>query len=370
MLPESLCAPDMLTIGDAWRAIEAERRRVPVLLECNELLECPKRLAAVLSHLRFIQREGKGLEGVGRKTLEAAIEMVAFAREEAVGAALKGEAGRLREIWEEVAPHVKLVGGQIPEALRAGASLAEVRPNSGALGVRLTSAPVLQRGVATEYTFRLVGPKGERLKLGETGTRLHAVVANESLTDFHHEHPSPGNTEGEWCIRFTPMTDEPYRAWIQGIPAAGQRAEVAITNLTQTGAAMIVPPSEKVEKFESAAGGIRAHLSFPVSPPVAGMPVLGRLKLKVLAQEPLSEGGGGDGTTVQQITAVSEDLLTIIHLHPAAPTAALDRGSGSFDFYFEAPSPGFYRLFLSMSAGAQELPLRFGIKVGKAPTER
>jgi hypothetical protein len=366
VLPETFCAPEMLTIGDAWRAVEAERLRVPVLLECSEFLECPKRLAAILAHLRFIQKRGGALEGSARKRLEAAVEIVAMERDAALEAALKGDGALLRECWEEVTPHLHALEAGLSGALGGGGG----RPpfaggaSAGGLGIRLTNISVLERGVPAEYGFKLISGRGERLKqnalVEEGGTRLHVVVVNQSLSDFHHEFPSPGKAEGEWNFRFTPKTEEPYRAWIHATPKANQREEWALTNLTQTGIPFVFPVSEKVESLEDAAPGVLARLQFPATRPTAGVPA--RLRLVLEAPAPLPAAGSGP-VSIKHVTAVCEDLRTIVHLHPVERTEPLGPRGGSADFYFEVPIPGFYRIFIEAAWGGKTALVRFGMEM-------
>ena len=51
-------------------------------------------------------------------------------------------------------------------------------------------------------------------QLIETHTRkIHLLIVDQSLVDYHHEHPQPTDTPGDYSFEFTPRKPGPYYAW-------------------------------------------------------------------------------------------------------------------------------------------------------------
>jgi hypothetical protein len=48
-----------------------------------------------------------------------------------------------------------------------------------------------------------------------------------SLEDYHHEHPTPTQTAGEYAFTFTPKKSSLYRIWADVVPVATGRAGVS-----------------------------------------------------------------------------------------------------------------------------------------------
>ena len=68
-------------------------------------------------------------------------------------------------------------------------------------------------------------------ELIETHTRkIHLLVIDGSLTDYHHEHPQPAATPGDYVFDFTPAKPGPYLAWadLRPLPMGLQEYEKAI----------------------------------------------------------------------------------------------------------------------------------------------
>jgi hypothetical protein len=63
----------------------------------------------------------------------------------------------------------------------------------------------LRRGVDNPVTLA---------ELIETHTRkIHLLIADGSLTNYHHEYPQAANTPGHYKFGFTPQKPGPYLAW-------------------------------------------------------------------------------------------------------------------------------------------------------------
>src|SRR6185436_10030394 len=65
--------------------------------------------------------------------------------------------------------------------------------------------------------FSLQKANGEPVLLAdliETHTKkIHLLIIDASLTDYHHEHPRPTRNPGEYAFSFTPHKPGSYRVW-------------------------------------------------------------------------------------------------------------------------------------------------------------
>lgn len=94
-------------------------------------------------------------------------------------------------------------GGSLPEQ---SAVVATVEPD-GPLAV----------GKRTLAVLHLRRPGGEPVGLSdliETHTKkIHLLIVDKSLADYHHEHPRLTETPGDYVFHFTPRKPGPYLLW-------------------------------------------------------------------------------------------------------------------------------------------------------------
>lgn len=88
--------------------------------------------------------------------------------------------------------------GSILATLRARAPLVAGKPCDARITLthKDTGAPVTSDELATADT-----------------RKLHLFVVDQSLKDYHHLHPTPTGTPGEFAFSFTPHTPNSYHAW-------------------------------------------------------------------------------------------------------------------------------------------------------------
>src|SRR6185369_1252020 len=82
-------------------------------------------------------------------------------------------------------------------AIQTDAMLEVGKPIKGTLRLKqLTGAPVLITDLRVVHT-----------------ERIHLLIIDPTLTDYHHVHPVPTKTPGEYEFTFTPQKPGTYRAW-------------------------------------------------------------------------------------------------------------------------------------------------------------
>ncbi len=362
----------MLTIGDAWAAIESESKMIAGQLAQSNPTEWPQKIAAIAAHTRFIQKKAALLDPKLRKTVEAAAEIIALQKDSTGQLALDGDLSALATAWQDIQAHLQRIRSQLPETFKTPSSptLATGVRAPSKIQVRMLSDATPAVGKNAEYRFKLQSPSLGRLVpealRTSHGSLLHVLIVNEDLSDYQHRHPVSGAAPGEWKFQFTPKTTAPYRAWIQTVTRASETTEWIPTNLTQTGKEFILEESQKQEALGCGLRDLSAALEFPEERPVLGRTVRARIAIRrpgsnaPLSFESEDEASAG-------IAVFSEDFKYASHTHA---TLAASRAAGERDcieFEFAPPTEGFYRVFAEVRASGEERLLKFGVVVKQNP---
>ncbi|MDB5321912.1 MAG: hypothetical protein JWN40_3543 [Phycisphaerales bacterium] len=125
---------------------------------------------------------------------------------------------------------MKLIRRRIP------ASTTYEKP--GAASMKLTAKPdePLQVGRKATITMTLTKNDGtpvtrDTLLLMHT-QKIHLLIIDASLSDYHHEHPTPTAAKpGEYVFAFTPARPGPYRIFADVVPAESSVQEYVIADL-------------------------------------------------------------------------------------------------------------------------------------------
>ncbi len=207
----------------------------------------------------------------------------------------------------------------------------------------------------------------EQLQVAHT-EKLHLLVVDETLTDYHHEHPVAAKKPGEYTFDFSPRVGGTYSIWADVVPTATGRQEYARTHVKVDG-----PPARKDQTLNTTAvaGGYRFTLTTENDEPLqAGKATI--VKIKVTTLE------GKDFTALEPVmgafahmVAFPEDLASVTHVHPMGkePETATERGGPQLSFHVEPAKAGFAKLFLQTQIGGQEVYAAFGQMVQPAPAE-
>jgi hypothetical protein len=191
--------------------------------------------------------------------------------------------------------------------------------------------------------------------------KIHLLIIDSSLTDYHHEHPQPGERPGEYTFRFTPRTEGPYRAWADVQPLATGFQEYAaaeVPGLPATGR-----PVEKTYPRRGEDDGIRAELRLESETVKAGAPVPASVKVwKGRVPETELEPLMG---AFAHLVGFHENWKDILHMHPMETRVLKpeDRGGPELEFRIYADTPGYYRFFLQVQVDGDSKFIPFGVDV-------
>lgn len=233
-----------------------------------------------------------------------------------------------------------------------------------------TSAPAVAgqsvdlRLTLTTSTGKPVGP--EDLLIAHT-QKLHLLIIDDTLTDYHHVHPVPGDERGVWTCGFTPHRGGVYRVFADFMPAATARGLYAGADLSvaEAGpAAPTVSPATATPAWSAEREGFR----FAVEPPAAGVKA-GETADLAFTVEAIAGGRVGLEPVMgafAHLVAFDAARSGFAHLHPAEidlsqpPDAVRPR----LNFKITIPEPGRYMLWAQVSIDGRErfVPFWFDVR--------
>ena len=187
---------------------------------------------------------------------------------------------------------------------------------------------------------------------------IHLLIIDESLGDYHHEHPKPTSVPGEYVFTFTPRNPRnpgAYRVFADIVPIASKVQEYAVCDLPSETKGE--PLKDRTETVESQVGKLGFFLQWNTPTPKI------RSKDPIVASLTIVE----DSTPFNKLEPVMgayahivgfyEDRQTVLHIHPEGeePQSADERGGPSFGFRFYAPKPGFIRLYVQVQIDGKQV---------------
>jgi len=217
----------------------------------------------------------------------------------------------------------------------------------------------------TSMVLTIHGPDG--LPVGFDGLeeahtkKIHLLVIDPSLSDYHHIHPEPGRQRGEFTFEFLPKKSGQYFVFADLVPIATGVQEYSLASLSVSGT-----PDSVVESTnnEVTVGGLTVRILFEEPQLVAGKANL--MTLSVI---------GADGKPFEQLeplmgayahlVAFDKSRANIAHVHPMGkePKSDSDRGGPELQFHLNFTQPGFQKLFAQFQVGGKDVYAPFGLNV-------
>ncbi|QQR68877.1 MAG: hypothetical protein IPI58_08615 [Alphaproteobacteria bacterium] len=233
--------------------------------------------------------------------------------------------------------------------------------------VKLTLEPAtsLEAGKTTKMTVKLNAiADGKPLTLDDLKEahtkKLHLLIVDPTLTDYHHIHPVAGKNPDEYVFDFTPLKNDSYRVWADVIPVVTGKQEYARTDIG-------APAKEKasIDKATSMVTTVDDY-TFTLaldSEPKAGAPVMANVVITKDGQpftglEPVMGA-------FAHVVGFTEDYNSVLHVHPMGkePTSDAERGGPKLEFHIEPEKAGFVKLFAQVRIGGKDIFAPFGITV-------
>lgn len=263
-------------------------------------------------------------------------------------------------------------GMQLSSQVRLSASLFDPMIATRIVHAWIQTDAPLRVGAKVNAHLILANTRGESItfdQLREVHTRkIHLLIIDGSLSDYHHEHPVPSNISGRYDFSFTPQKPGAYRIWADVQPVETDIQEFAMTVIPADTPAE--PLQIESDRLTNTVNGLTYSIQFE-QPVKSGEPVRGALHI-----------ARGDGSGFAQLEPVMgafahivgfrEDRTSALHIHPetARPLTASDRGGPDLYFRFYAAQPGFYRLFVQIQRDGTEefVPFALNVIPGKTPS--
>ena len=234
----------------------------------------------------------------------------------------------------------------------------------------LKTAEPLRTGQSTRVSLKLATQGGMPMaphELAVTHTeKMHLMLIDNSLEDYHHLHPEPDGIDGRYQFDFQPMRPGDYQVFTEIVPVRSRRQAIAVSQLQVPGA----PGELHFERStKSVVDGLHFELRSVPKTLKSGRDYRFELSVRDAsgAPAPLEIVMGAKGHMV----AFDAARKGFAHMHPidtiaAARTAGLSLGadnSDSLHFMFNVPNPGWYRLFAQIQIGGEAVFGRFDLKV-------
>ncbi len=251
------------------------------------------------------------------------------------------------------------------DAMGHGGEKMEAMAVQNTVRLALEPAAALEAGKTTQVTVKLNAvADGKPLTfddLKEAHTKkLHLLVIDPSLSDYHHIHPVAGKNPGEYVFDFTPLKNDSYRVWADVIPVATDKQEYV-----QTDMGTLAKEKSGIDKTTSMAATVDGY-TFTLAldgQPKAGAPVMGSVTVTKDGQpftglEPVMGA-------FAHVVAFTEDYNSVLHVHPMGkePGSDTERGGPKLEFHIEPEKPGFVKLFAQVRIGGKDIFAPFGITV-------
>ncbi len=267
-----------------------------------------------------------------------------------------------------ILPHLFTCGSAIlPLGLRgwlmSKQSAAELEGSEMA-GVRMQMAPMdpIVAGEPCELRFQLIDTKsGKALTPDALATlhtkKLHTMVVDASLSDYHHLHPQYDAAQQMFTCSFTPKLAQPYTAW-HDLMRAETKEQIHLRNALPTNYSTSLPPTI-LPLRHAAAQDVQINLS--------ATPL--RVGSESILSIDASDRQGNILTDLEPVMGAyahlvgfSQDGKHLIHCHPMGdePDSPNARGNGKLQFHITPEVAGNTKFFLQIQHHGKEVIVPFG----------
>lgn len=241
-----------------------------------------------------------------------------------------------------------------------------VEKQAGGMQARV-SPDALVQGRETAFTLTLAKDNlpVSLAALEERHTRkIHLLVVDESMADYHHLHPVAGGEAGTYTFAFTPNTAHNYMLYadVKPLNGAAQMIPVKLNGAVPCAKDCL----DKSAADRVTAGDVTAQVVFDGKTVKAGAPVNAEVILTGTDGKPLADLEPVMGA-YGHIVGFYEGFKAVAHMHPmgAEPEKPEDRGASPVKFMLHPDHPGYLKYFVQIRRGGKDVFLPFGINIEK-----
>ncbi len=369
--------------AEAWGRINGLRGKLAGLVEGKKLADVHDVTETLAATLKTLAPVSKDLPADKLKRAEGAIGNLAKALDAAHDAADENNQASVEKQLKAIDALLKVLAAQYPADIAATAPIAVTssHEHGGAAShshasaaeptttLTVVSPGPLKAGQPAQIAVRLANKQSGKpvttadLELAHT-KRVHLLIVDPSLSDYHHEHPLE-TAPGVWSFTFTPRAGGDYVVFADLLPTATSVQEYArgTVNVAGTARALDQKPTQS-----ATVDGYR----FDMQIEGGKIPLEGGAMVKVAVTKP-------DGSPAKNLEPLmgafahgvgfTPDLKTVLHVHPLGeePTDDAQRGGSELSFHIAPVAAGYYRFYVQVQIGGKDKFAGFGINVIDEP---
>ncbi len=397
-----LDVPEPQSVPEAWNVINASLENIQKLFETNQLPIIAFQIANSSPAIRRLQANLPPEANDRRDELQQMFmtgSAIIEATREKDQPRAKAQAlfGPYRQKWQQIASHYSneqltatvfvcpmhpldrhlqrearcTICGMALIRRRIPASPIYEKPGAPSMKLIATPDAPLTPGREAKVVARLTKLDGTPVEPDDLlvmhTQRIHLLIIDHSLTDYHHEHPTPTKTPGEYSFSFTPTRPGPYRVWADVVPEESAVQEFVVGDIAGDAESQAI--TDRATKLKVEVEGLHYELAFDNggAPLRVGEIVKGKVTVTASDGQPFRELEPIMGSFAH-LVGFSEDFKTVVHLHPLGkdPLKPTDRGGPTLEFRFYPPVPGFVRFYSQVNIAGASKFAQFGMTVAPA----
>ncbi len=228
--------------------------------------------------------------------------------------------------------------------------------------------PVIIRGEPCELSLRIQDASGKTLTdadLSETYTKkLHLLIVDKSLNDYHHIHPEYNAEKGVFTASFIPNTQNEYSVWSNfKLQENGQNivSQNTIPSLRNYNIAPSIQHTNIIETDD-------IKIELEATPPLTSGKD-SNLLCKIISKS-------GKPVKLEEIMGAQAHLVgftkdgdSMIHCHPLEEkiSTKTDSQNAELKFHIAPEKEGFTKFFLQMKIKGKETIIPFGQYITPSP---
>lgn len=373
---DSVPAGSYSSTSQAWATVKKSVSAASQAIGAGDLKPVHEASEQLDGAVKYLQTAGGIADADKKLRAEATLKQLLTLSGELHIAADAGDSAKSASALKKIEGVMKLIEIQYPaEALVAPLGTAAMshgggHPASATIAttkVAVTTAKPLTVGQEATATVKLTKPDGSPMLLSDLKEahteKIHLLINDLSLSDYHHEHPTATKVPGEYAFAFTPSKPGPYRVWADLVPLATDAQEYAIADIAAS--TKSEPISQRTPSTSVEVDGLNYAVTFDNPVLKAGEAVLGKLTITKSDGTPFNALEPVMGAYAH-IVGFGEDGYTIAHVHPmgAEPEKASDRGIGELKFHL-VPAAGLMRLYAQIRVNGEDKFAPFTLEIAR-----
>ena len=268
-----------------------------------------------------------------------------------------------------VAPHFFTCGaGLIPSvlALFFGGRNKDKKHSMSNMDIRVETslAHPACAGIPCPVELRLTHADGTPVNTAEIATthtqKLHFLVVDDSLQDYHHLHPQPTAQAGVFSCSFTPRTNHSYSGWLDFATQQGQQPHQLPVTLSHS--AFKTNPSAIFQNKKFALEGLHFEWEAPTlqqgRDTTVNLHITDANGQSVCDLEPVMGA-------YAHLVGFSGDGKGMIHCHPMGeePSHPDARGQSPLSFHIQPDTAGLTQFHLQIRHQGRDIFVPFGQRI-------